>query len=105
MMKSLQKLHEEHYKYPEYPEFYITYGYDKKNKEFKFIGYHCTKCRKVLKQKNIVPRHHQNCKSINFVPKYDFAEITEDTNVLDQNRKAWKQLDISEYQKAPKTTK
>lgn len=94
MKKTLQELHTENNKYPDHPLFYITYAYDKKNKEFKFIGYHCTKCGKVLKQKNSVPRHQQNCRLINTNPKHRHDDITEDTKILNKNGDVWQKTYI-----------
>jgi hypothetical protein len=86
----LKELHEENNKFPELKVFYNSYAYDNKKKEYKFLGYHCTKCNRIIKNARIVERHFENCKYINDPKVYDSNKIDEETIVLTKEGKPWR---------------
>ena len=94
-MKQIKDYHKEYNKYPEYKNFNVAYNYDSKNKNWKFAGYKCVKCGRVLKQKNIVPRHQLNCRDINTPKVYNTHEIDPKAKVLNLQGNTWKPLDFN----------
>lgn len=49
-------------KLPEFPDFVLSYGYDRPSKEWKLIGYTCLKCERTLKFLTAVPKHMNVCR-------------------------------------------
>lgn len=95
-MKQIRDYHKEYNKYPEYKNFNVAYNFDRKSKTWEFVGYKCVKCHKVLKQKNVVPRHQENCKDINTPRVYNTHEIDPKAKVLNMKRDNWEPLDFNQ---------
>lgn len=55
-------LHETHNIHPEIKLFHLTYTYDKKINNWKFVGYRCTRCNKLFKNSNTLPKHELTCR-------------------------------------------
>ena len=90
MTMKQEDLHDKHNKYPEYKNFHLAHNYDTNLKIWKFAGYKCVKCGRILTQTNIVPRHEQNCKDINKVRIYkDLNEIDPSATILTDDGKVW----------------
>ena len=95
-MSKIKELHKKHDIWPDYPDFYLTYQYDRKTNDWEFKGYRCTKCGKLFVKDKTVPNHHKNCKEINRTRQYKTFEIDETAKVLDNSRKYWEPLDFNQ---------
>jgi hypothetical protein len=82
---SIQKLHSEHNLYPELKDFHLIFGFDRKTKQFKFLGYMCNKCSSTLKNVNLLPRHNYNCSK---GPRKEHMPET----IIDNERNIWRSM-------------
>lgn len=88
-MKRIEELHLEHNIYTEYKNFYVAYKLNKTTRRFDFQGYHCTKCGRVLLNKDRVPTHNNSCQYINSDQSYNRQEISPEALVLNKSRGVW----------------
>jgi hypothetical protein len=84
---SIQQLYSEHNIYPELKDFHLIFGFDRKTKKFKFVGYQCNKCMAPLKNVNLLPKHNYNCSK---GPK---VEVMPET-ILDKEGKPWRSMKL-----------
>lgn len=94
MKQRLEELNKKHNVYPEYRDFHLSFGFDRKTNDWEFQGYRCTKCGRMFKKDKTVPSHYKNCMEINKVKVYKTHEIDPEATVLDKYGRDWKPLGI-----------
>lgn len=77
----------------EYKQFSLVHQYDTNIKIWRFRGYSCSKCNKVLQNPNILPRHHSQCRVGD--PNPDKVE-SEPLRILNVNGELWKPIDFNQ---------
>lgn len=59
---TLKDLHEINNKFPELKDIHLSHQYDTKTKDWKFVGYKCSKCGRTFKRIGFVDKHEDSCK-------------------------------------------
>lgn len=96
MTNNLQQLHNKHYQFPEYPNYYLSYQYDSKTNGWKFIGYRCVACGSSFKTTNVLPAHVKRCPQIAKKPKYKTEKITDVTVIRNKNGQKWEPFEMNQ---------
>lgn len=60
-MKQVEKLHQLYNLFPQHNKFHLSYQYDIKKHEWKFIGWKCIRCNIIFKKPDTVPNHEDSC--------------------------------------------
>ena len=60
-MDQVKKLHQENNVYPDNKKYHLVYQHDKKLSEWKFMGYRCVNCHRIIKRVDSVPKHSITC--------------------------------------------
>lgn len=96
MSKKLYYLHKTYSPFPDFTNYYVNYQYDKKTSEWKFHGYRCTKCDGSFKTKNVLQTHYNRCPQIQNGPRHRKDNVTEQTVILNKDRKEWVPLEMNQ---------
>jgi transposase-like protein len=86
-------LHEEHNLYPQYRQFHLVHNYDRKSKNWQFMGYRCMKCGVTFKRANTVPNHPDSCRET-MVSKRNIEDVK--LNIVTVNGKKWEPIDFNQ---------
>ena len=88
--KTIKELHNEHNKYPELTQFYLSYKFSKLERTWQFMGYRCLQCGVLFKRENTLPGHTIHCKA---KQKYERQKNKEEaTNIVTVEGKPWKSV-------------
>jgi DNA-directed RNA polymerase subunit RPC12/RpoP len=68
---TLKDLHEMNNKYPERRNIHLAHQYDKKSKEWKFVGYKCSRCGRTFVRPGFIDNHDATCNPIATTLKRD----------------------------------
>ena len=97
-MNKIQKLHEQYNRYPEYSKFHLSFQFDKKIKDWKFLGYRCVHCNKIFVKPGTIPQHVTTCRAIPNSNKHVSKTILplEKQQIVTQYGTEWKPLDFNQ---------
>jgi hypothetical protein len=97
-MDAIRKLHAQYNIHPENRKFHLAYQYDKKVKDWKFLGWRCVQCNKVFKRPDTVPQHTNNCRYAGISNKVMVHKnkSIEELKVKTQYGTDWKPLDFNQ---------
>jgi len=76
-----------------YKEFHFSHQYDAKIKQWRFMGYTCTKCGRTVQNPNIVPKHSMNCKK---GPPTVYCQDPDPSQIRDIKGRPWQPYDSNQ---------
>jgi hypothetical protein len=96
MTKIIKKLHDKHYILKEkQTQFHLNHQYDRKIKSWKFVGYRCIFCNRMMRNTDMVDRHSNNCPSLkNF--RRRMSNLKEEPTIVTNDRQIWSPIETNQ---------
>jgi hypothetical protein len=96
-MRAIQKLHEKHKLEKRFhSKFHLNHQYDRKLKAWKFVGYRCINCQRMVRADKSVDYHSSRCKKRKLVVLADRYHMDENVIVLGKDRTVWTPLETNQ---------
>jgi len=96
-MRRLQELHNKHKldkRY--YKRFHLNHTYDRKLKTWRFVGYKCTICDRIVRADKNVDHHARRCTKRKLVVLADRYEENDEVIVMTKDRTVWSKLETNQ---------
>jgi len=96
-MRTLQRLHEKHKLDKQHNKrFHLYHQYDRKLKTWKFVGYKCTVCDRIVRADKTVDHHASRCIKRRLVVLADRYEDNENVIVMTKDRTVWSPVETNQ---------
>jgi uncharacterized protein YjaG (DUF416 family) len=96
MINIIKKLHVKHRILKEQQkQFHLNHRYDRKIKSWRFVGYRCIFCSRMMRNTEMVDRHSNNCPQLKNY-KRRMEKPRETPTIVTIDRKVWEPLETNQ---------